>query len=164
MPYAITYTDNIQTLTIRGLELCEQGKWPEYMHAVSLDDDNDGVPDRIALTMIKVKTAYAPSSMASLCLVRLPLRDIAGEDEENPEYIGFCEDMGLTVLAYGENRGVDCPYKQIESGVGDTLSINAKALYESVKPPVDILDADENPTGETRFNYHIEFARTPRDE
>jgi hypothetical protein len=164
MPYAITYTDNIQALTIRGLELCAQDKWQQYMHSVSLDDDNDGVPDRIALTMVKVQTAYASDSLASLCMVKLPLRDITGIDDENPDYIGFCDDMGLQVLAYGENRGIDCPYKQIESGVGDTLYPNAKALYESVKPPVPILDADDNPTGETRFNYHIEFDRTPKDK
>lgn len=163
MPYAITYTDNIQALTVRGLELCEQGKWKQYMHSVSIDDDSDGVPDRIALTMVKVDTAYTPNSLASLCLVRLPLMDITSEDSENPDYIGFCEDMGLTVLAYGENRGIDCPYKQIESGAGDTLHANAKPLYESVKPPVDILDGEDNPTGETRFNNHIEFDRTPRD-
>lgn len=147
MIYALTYTDNVQTLTARGIELCLQGKYSQYMHTVSLDDDNDGVPDRIALTMAKVNTAYSadfPANLASLCLIKLPIRDIIGDSEES--YTGFCDDMNLTVLACGENV-----YQQVQD---DPAML---ALYRNVLPDVEVTDSDHVGTGEYRFNHWIEF-------
>ena len=149
MPYAITYTENVIELKERAIALATEGKWPQYLR---LTEDN------LKLTMVKVDTAYAKDSPRSLCMIMLPLIDILG-DEEDESYVKFVDDVGLIVLSYGNNRGDNdtCPYKQIKTGSVNLVNPDALALYESVLPPIELLDEDENPTGETRFNQWIEF-------
>ena len=160
MYYGVTYTDDVEDLTARGLALCAEGKYQHLMGAVSVDRDNDGVSDGIQLFMKKVHTAYHPTYPAkksSLCFIKLTLAEFT-------EAGNFCDEVGLALLAVGQNRGRGeglnkCPYDQINDGIGNEyLDPDAKVIYESVLPPVDILDADGNPTGATRFNKYTEFA------
>lgn len=154
MTYAITYTTDVLALTERGLALCEEGKWPQYMKRVEIDKDGDGVADGIRLIMTKVKTAKADperaTPLASFCLIKLPLRDIVG-DLEDTDYVPFVDDVGLDVLAYGEGT-----YEQVKN---DPVALEK---YLTVRPYREILDEDDNGTGEFVFDYWIEIDSTVR--
>ena len=154
MQFVITHANNVTQLASRCLQLCDDGKWSQYMRRPEhnfLSNDNTMTLEMI---MAKVATVYADDSDASHCLIYLPIIDIIG-DAENDDYVTFLDDVGLTVLAYGEPRTDTCPYDQIENGNADIL-----AMYESVAPRIFELDEDGNQTGITRFNKGAEFDRT----
>lgn len=160
--YGVTYSPNVLALVARAKELIAQDSWSQYIRTPYLDpltgQEADGVADQIELYMTKVHTAYGAGG-ASLCLIKMRLRDLAG-DPLQPDYISFVEDLGMTLLAAGTNRGPQCCYTQIETGVGNQyLHPQAKELYETVLPPTQLEDEEGNPLGEPYFTRWIEFER-----
>lgn len=134
MTFAITYTDNIDTVNSKGLSLADAGKHKQYLRRSELG--------RLVIMRSPVPVAY--SGNKSLCFMQLSLADIIGGEDG---YTGLLADLGLECLAYSEN--MPDAYNQIENGDSVTL-----AKYESVKPRIKLLDSEGNETGETKFNCH----------
>jgi len=132
MSYAITYTPNVNAMVAKGLALVAAGKYPRL-----ISKTEEG---KLNFHAFFCPVAYKDN--ASIGYGTLSLVDIQG-DEETGE-AGFLSDMGLICLNHGAN-GI---------GLYDGMTPENKALYESIKPPIKLLDIEGNETGETRFNYH----------
>jgi hypothetical protein len=144
----ITYTDDVLALTQRALALYNEGRFHNY---ISLNPEDE---TKVIVHCMKTPTIYADGTLHSVSNCVFPERDVTG-DPDAPEYQPFFEAVGMECLASGLNRGgVECPYYKIEHGDAETL-----AKYETVNPRIDILDAEGNPTGETRFNKGVEWDR-----
>ena len=146
----ISYVDDIEALNGRAVALYNEGR---FHNLISLNPEDES---KAVVLADMIGVAYAPDGTArSVTLVVLSERDIYG-DPEDDSYIPFVVAVGLDVLAEGISRTDECPYKKLQQ---DPIAL---AKYESVKPRIIVLDEDDKPTGETRFNAHGEFARTPR--
>ena len=132
MPTTITLAQDVELMRVNGLVLAHNGK---YKHLIRITEEG-----KLDFHGFFCPVAYKDN--ASIGYGTLSLTDIQG-DEETGE-AGFLADMGLICLNHGAN-GV---------GLYDGMTLENKALYETVKPRIKLLDIEGNETGETRFNYH----------
>ena len=69
----------------------------------------------------------------------------------------FMRDVGLSCLAWGENRGGDDdPYKKVKNDPA------ALRIYEYFYPPIVPTDENGTQTGPAYFNKGVELARPPK--
>ncbi len=141
MTHVVTYTDDVEALVMRATDLANQGLYPEF---IRLDPESG-----VAVIIPKLATFYSDTG-ASLSVCVFPLKEVIG-DENDEDFVPFFDVVGMEALAYGTPRTDTDPVMQVKNNP------EALAKYETVLPPLPVLDEDGNPTGEFEFNHIGEF-------
>lgn len=125
MPILITYCGDVKSMHARGLLLSGQGKYPDTIKRNAIG--------RLSFGKFFCPVAYNENTSIGY-----------GYISQTDLDAGLLADIGIKSLAEGAN-GIE---------LYDSMTPENKALYETVKPPIKLLDSEGNETGETRFNYH----------
>lgn len=148
--FTITYCPNVDTLRSTITTLHSEGRYLRYLKQ---HEDGSiyivGAPSKVSVSSVEGRTD-------SICTMDLPLHDIERQsvEEGQEEHEPFIEAAGLQCLAYGFNRGgEECPYFKVQQDP------EALALYELCRPSIEVLDEEDNPTGETAFRKGTDIAR-----